>query len=412
MFKWRVSGKALSWALYDWANSGFATTVMAGFFPLFFKQFYCAGIEPAISTARLGWGSSAASLAVALFAPFAGAAADACTGKKRLLLWFTTGGTVATALLALPEQGQWAAAIGIYACALFLFAGGNIFYDSLLADVAGPEERDRVSSLGFALGYLGGGILLLLNIGMVLMPSVFGIAGKEQAVRLSFILVALWWLIFSLPLFFRVTENRTLQCDSKSVGKIITRLADTFLRIRAKRAALLFLAAYWLYMDGVSSIIRMAVDYGLSIGIGSKGLLGALLLVQFTGFPATLLMSHVAERIGTRNTLIVGITAYASVTLWASIMNTVQEFFILAAAIGLFQGSLQALSRSFFSRLIPRGREAEFFGFYNIVGRFAAILGPALIGTVAIYTGSTRAGILVLLPIFAAGAILLSRVET
>ncbi len=403
---------AIAWALYDFANSGFATTVMAGLFPIFFKKFFCAGIDPAISTARLGWGNSAASLAVALIAPFAGAAADACTGSKRILLWLTLSGALFTALLAVPAQGQWLLALSFYGAALFSFAGGNIFYDALLNSVALPGERDRVSSLGFALGYLGGGILLVANALMVTSPERWGIGSAEQAVRLSFLTVSVWWMVFSMPLFLAVQEDgRSVSCDTAALEAIFSRIRGTFLHLRSMKGPLVFLAAYWLYMDGVSSVIRMAVDYGLSIGIDTKGLITALVIVQFTGFPATLIMGRAAERFGTRNTILAGIAAYGAVTVYASLMHTIEEFMVLAAVIGLFQGSLQALSRSFFAQMVPRGSEAEFFGFYNIMGRFAAVLGPAMIGTVAAMTGSSRAGILVLLPMFGAGGFLLMKVK-
>ena len=403
--------KALAWAFYDFANSAFATTVMAGFFPLFFKQFFCAGADPVISTARLGFGNSAASLAVALFAPFAGAAADACTGSKRPLLWLTVAGAIFTALLSAPGKGQWLTAITLYGLALFCFAGGNIFYDALLNDIATKNNRDAVSSLGFSLGYLGGGLLLLLNVALVTWPELWGISDSAHAVRISFLSVALWWLLFSLPLFMKVNE-RHVSCRRRiTAAAILKRLAATLSRMRSMKAPVIFLAAYWLYMDGVSSVIRMAVDYGLSIGIGSRGIVAALLIVQFTGFPATLVMARIAEKAGTQRTILAGITAYATITIWAWNMDSLAEFLVLAATVGIFQGSIQALSRSFFANMIPQGSEAEFFGFYNITGRFAAVLGPALIGTVTAISGSNRTGILVLLPLFAAGGILLMKVR-
>lgn len=401
-----INSRIIAWALYDWANSGFATTVMAGFFPLFFKQFYCSGTDPALSTARLGWAGSGASLAVALMAPFAGAAADALGLKKRFLLLFTVAGAGATACLVLPGQGQWLPAVILYAAALFCFAGANIFYDSLLNAVAAPEQRDFVSSLGFSLGYLGGGILLALNVSFTLWPSSWGITSPESAVRISFFSVALWWIVFSIPLFLKVPEP-ALRKRTKAISSAWIRLCATFTRIRSLKAPLSFLLAYWFYMDGVSSVIRMAVDYGLSIGLGTRGLISALLLVQFIGFPATLLMGKISEYAGTRRTILAAIAVYAGVTVWASGMSTSAEFYVLAAVIGMVQGGIQALSRSFFSSMIPAGEEAEFFGFYNITARFAAVIGPALIGTVTLLTGSARMGIMALLPLFAAGGGLL-----
>ncbi len=399
--------RALSWALYDWANSGFATTVMAGFFPLFFKQFYCAGVDPTTSTARLGWATSLASLAVAIMAPLAGAVADAQGSKKRFLLIFTLSGAFSTAALTLVGHGQWFPALCLYCTALFSFSGGNVFYDSLLNTVAGPKHRDSVSSMGFSLGYLGGGILLTLNVTFLLYPDWWGIGSTEAAVRISFLSVAVWWCIFSVPLFINVDERQPDKYTSISVKTALIRLKNTLTRIQQQRSPFIFLIAYWFYMDGVSSVIRMAVDYGLSIGLGSKGLISALLIVQFVGFPATLVMEKLARRIGTANTIICSIITYAAVTIWASRMENVLEFYLLAVVIGMVQGSIQALSRSLFSNMIPEGEEAELFGFYNIVGRFAAIIGPLLIGTIASLTGSPRIGILSLLPLFLIGGITL-----
>ncbi len=380
---------------------------MAGFFPLFFKQFYCAGVDPTTSTARLGWATSLASLAVAIMAPLAGAVADAQGSKKRFLLIFTLSGAFSTAALTLVGHGQWFPALCLYCTALFSFSGGNIFYDSLLNTVAAPQHRDSVSSLGFSLGYLGGGILLTLNVTFLLYPDWWGIDSTEAAVRLSFLSVAVWWCIFSVPLFINVPERQPEKYTTISVKTAFTRLKSTFARIQHQRRPFMFLIAYWFYMDGVSSVIRMAVDYGLSIGLGAKGLISALLIVQFIGFPATLAMGKLARRLGTANTIICSIVTYATVTIWASRMENVLEFYLLAVVIGMIQGSIQALSRSIFSNMIPEGEEAEFFGFYNIVGRFAAIIGPVLIGTVAAFTGNPRIGILALLPLFFIGGITL-----
>ncbi len=403
-----LNREIISWAFYDWASSGFATTVMAGFFPLFFKQFYCAGTDAALSTARLGWGVSAAGLIVAFMAPAVGAAADSGACRKRFLLIFSSAGVFATAALAVPEKGAWQAALLCYVAAMVGFSGGNIFYDALLPVVAPPQRRDMVSSLGFALGYLGGGILLAVNAAMVIWPGGWGISSAESAVRLSFVSVALWWFLFSIPLFLYVPEHGTgLQCSGRFMVRSFSRLRRTFSNIRSLRRPFLFLLAYWFYIDGVSSVMKMAVDYGLSIGLGARGLIMALLLVQLVGFPATCVLGWLAERLGARRIILLAIGVYTAVIGWASGMENIREFYLLAAVIGGVQGGIQAMSRSLFSRMIPAGEEAEFFGFYNIVGRFAAIMGPALVGTVTLWAGSARAGILALIPLFIAGAILL-----
>ena len=399
----------VAWALYDWANSGFATSVMAGFFPLFFKQYFCSGVDAAVSTARLGWVVSAAALAVAVIAPFAGAAADAAGIKKNMLGLFTVLGAGATALLAVPGPGQWLLASSLYFAAVVGFSSGNIFYDSLLPAVAGTGQRHRVSSLGFALGYLGGGLLFAINIAMVVRPGFFTLSSMHAAVKASFVSVAVWWLAFSIPLFLFVREPSSgrREFNLEFVTESLKRLGSTFYDLLLLKTPMIFLAAYWFYMDGVSSVIRMAVDYGLSIGLGTSGLMGALLLVQAVGVPSTLVMGRLAERLGARRVILATILIYVGVVISASRLTGVGEFFLLAAVIGSAQGGIQALSRSLFASMIPRGEEAEFFGFYNIIGRFSAIAGPALIGMLTLWSGSARTGILALVPLFAAGGVLL-----
>ena len=398
-----------AWALYDWANSGFATSVMAGFFPLFFKQYCCAGVDAAVSTARLGWVVSAAAFAVAVIAPFAAAAADAAGIKKKVLDFFTVFGAVTTALLAVPDQGQWILASFLYLAAVTGFSAANIFYDALLPAVAGSRRRHRVSSLGFALGYLGGGLLFAINIAMVMRPGFFMLGSVHGAVKASFVGVAAWWLVFSVPLFLLVREPVRLKRESvlKLVTVSLQRLKNSFSGLLQLRSTLFFLGAYWFYMDGVSSVIRMAVDYGLSIGLGTSGLMGALLLVQAVGVPSTLLMGRIAERLGARRVVLATILLYVGVVISASRLTGIREFFLLAAVVGSAQGGIQALSRSLFASMIPRGEEAGFFGFYNITGRFSAVAGPALVGMLTLWSGSARTGILALVPLFVAGGVLL-----
>lgn len=375
------------WALYDWANSAFATTVMAGFFPVFFKQFWAAGADTAWSTAKLGFTNAAAGLAAAALAPVLGAAADASFARKRFLAAFAFLGAAATAGLVLIGEGNWPAAALAYGIGILGFAGANVFYDALLPAVAPPERLEAVSSLGFALGYLGGGLLFLLNVLMTLFPATFGLPGPEAAVRLSFLTVGLWWSGFSVFLLRWVPEPRgaaPVPGAARLAAEGFRRLADTFRGIRGHRPVLLFLAAYWCYIDGVDTIVRMAVDYGLALGFPATDLIAALLLVQFVGFPAALAFGRLGTAWGPRRAIFLGIGVYLGATLWGAFLEDRREFYGLAVLIGLVQGGVQALSRSLYARLIPGGREAEFFGFYNMIGKFAAILGPALMGAVGL----------------------------
>jgi UMF1 family MFS transporter len=371
------------WALYDWANSAFATTVMAGFFPIFFKQYWSAGADVNTSTALLGFGNAAASLVVALMAPFLGAFADRSSSKKKLLILFAYTGALMTGALFLVGKGQWQVAVFVYAAGIVGFAGGNIFYDALLPSITDEDNVDMVSGFGFSLGYLGGGLLFLLNVMMTLKPHLFGISDAGMAVRLSFLSVALWWGGFTLFTIVWVPEpgpGRQSLPVMTIIRASVQQVIGTLGKLRQEKTLLLFLLAYWFYIDGVDTIIRMAVDYGLSLGFQSSDLITALLIVQFVGFPAALAFGKLGQRWGPRPAIFLAIGIYIFVTLWGTFMRDKNEFYFLAVTIALAQGGIQALSRSYYSRLIPEDQAAEFYGFYNMLGKFAAILGPVLMG--------------------------------
>ena len=374
------------WAMYDWANSAFATTVMAGFFPIFFKQYWSIGADVNQSTAMLGFGNSIASLLVALMAPILGAIADRGSFKKKFLISFAYLGVLMTAGLYLVGKGEWVLAIFVYVMGVIGFSGANIFYDSLLPSVADESNVDSVSSLGFAMGYLGGGLLFFLNVVMTLQPTIFGLADAGEAVRWSFVSVALWWGTFTIITIAWVPEPESGKNESteNSVREGFNQLYRTFQEIRHLKTVLLFLLAYWFYIDGVDTIVKMAVDYGITIGFESNDLIIALLIVQFVGFPAALIFGRLGEHWGVRPSIFLAIGVYIAATIWGSMMREKYEFYVLAVVIGLVQGGIQALSRSYYSRLIPKNQAAEYFGFYNMLGKFAAILGPALMGVVGL----------------------------
>lgn len=375
------------WALYDWANSAFATTVMAGFFPIFFKGYWSHGADVNVSTAQLGFANAIASLLVALMAPILGAIADKGSAKKKFLIFFAYLGVLMTAALFLVGEGNWALAIFIYVMGIIGFSGANVFYDSLLPTVAGEDRVDYVSSLGFSLGYLGGGLLFLLNVAMTLMPERFGLPDASAAVRFSFLSVALWWGLFTVFIIVWVEEEGSGEkstVDFSSVVAGIRQLVETFRKLRHLKTIFLFLAAYWFYIDGVDTIIRMAVDYGLSLGFEANDLIVALLIVQFVGFPAALVFGKLGEYWGVRKSIFLAIGIYMGITLGATMITRKEDIYMFAVSIGLVQGGIQALSRSYYSRLIPRNKAAEYFGFYNMLGKFAAILGPALMGIVGL----------------------------
>lgn len=386
---------------------------MAGFFPVFFKEYWNDGLSAVDSTFRLGMANSLASLIIVLMAPVLGAIADSMSRRKAMLFGFAFLGVLMTGSLYLVGQGDWQLAAGFYVISLIGFSGSNVFYDSLLPFVSDTGNVDQVSALGFSLGYLGGGVLLAVNVLMTMHPSWFGLADGIAAVKLSFLVVACWWLVFSLPLMLLVDEPWKAATAGAGyyVRQGFTRIWHTLHEVRALRHVWLFLIAYWLYIDGIDTIIRMAVDYGLSLGFDQNSLIAALLITQFVGFPAALVFGWLGGRYGPKAGIIAGLGIYTVVTVWASLMSTAIEFYLLALMIGLAQGGVQALSRSLYARMIPEGRTAEFFGFYNMLGKFAAIIGPIMMGWVGVLTESSRVGLLSLLVLFMIGAMVLLKVD-
>jgi UMF1 family MFS transporter len=318
-----------------------------------------------------------------------------------------------TGLLFMVQKGDWFTAALFYVLAVVGFAGGNVFYDSLIVTVAPKQKLDFVSALGYSLGYLGGGVLFGLNVLMTLKPQIFGLSGATEAVRLSFVTVAVWWAVFALPLFLFVKEPKAL--GSGKIGSIMrgsfNQLAATFREIRRFRTVFTFLVGYWLYIDAVDTVILMAVDYGLSLGFDYTVLIQALLITQFVGFPAAILFGKIGEWIGTKRGIFIGLGVYIGIAVWGYLMEHQAEFYVLAIGVGLVQGGVQSLSRSYFARLIPEDRSAEFFGFYNMLGKFAAIIGPFLMGWVGIVTGNPRHAIFAIIGLFLAGGIVLYSVK-
>ena len=400
----------ISWALYDWGNSAFATTVMAGFFPVFFKEYWARGLSATDSTFWLGVGNSAASTLMVLFAPLIGALADQGGSKKRYLLLFAFLGALMTSSLFLVAAGMWQIALLFYALGIVGFSGSIVPYDALLVDVAEEDELDRVSALGYALGYLGGGLLFAVNVFMVLNPEYFGLTDAGQAVRVSFLMVGIWWALFSLPVMLFVRERNPRPANPHVLRGALKEIRDNFREVGRYRMVALFLLAYWLYIDGVDTIVRMAVDYGLAIGFEPADLLTALLITQFVGFPAALVFGRVGDRYGPKKGIMIALVVYIIIVFWAWRMNSPWEFYALAVVIGLVQGGIQSLSRSLYARLIPQDRVGMFFGVYNMLGKFAAVIGPLLVGWVAAASGDSRLGILAVLLLFVAGFVVLQRV--
>lgn len=400
-----------SWACYDWANSAYATVVLAGFFPLLFQDFWSTDADAATANLRLGWFNASASLVIVLTAPLLGAVGDRAGARKRLLLAFAVLGVLGTGLLAGVPGGDWLAAGLLFTCATVGFMGANIFYDALLVSVAPRERWHAVSGLGFGLGYLGGGLLYLGCVLAALNPAAFGFASASEAALAAFGATALWWALFTLPLLIWVPEPAANAGDGTALGGGFRQLAATVRQLRAYRPVLVFLIAYWLYIDAVGTTIRMAVAYGRSLGFEQGDLIVALLITQFVGFPAAIAFGWLGERIGPRRGIFIGLGVYIGICAWGALIQSAWEFYVIAVLVGLVQGGVQSLSRSLYARLIPPAAAGEFFGFYNLLGKFAALIGPPLFGLFGAWFGDVRYSMLALILLFVAGATVLTRVR-
>ena len=409
-----LSKEVISWAFYDWANSAFATTVIAGFFPIFFKSFWANSLSDSESTALLGLANSLSGFFILIFAPFLGALADITFRKKYMLVFFMLIGAGSTASFFFIYEGYWMIAVIAYILASIGFSGGNIFYDSLIIDVSNDQSRNQVSAFGFAMGYLGGGILFVVNVLMYLQPNIFGLASEIDAVLFSFLSVAIWWSIFTLPLIKFVKERKgeiTSLSLTSTVKDSFFRVINTFKEIRQYKNLFYFLVAYWLYMDGIDTVVRMALAFGSDIGLASSELIVALIITQFIGFPSTIFFGLLAERFGLKILLYIGIGIYILICFGGLVISTIFGFYLLAGVIGLVQGGVQSVSRAVFSKMVPDGKDSEFFGFYNLVGKSAVIFGPMMMGLVSYLFSDPRAGIISLLILFIPGLLVLRIVE-
>ena len=407
--KWASDRKTLAWAMYDWANSAFSTVVIAGFFPILYRTQWADSLPGAEITFTLALANSASGVLLVLFAPLLGAFADAAGAGRRFLLLFAVIGGLTTLLLGLVPAGEWRLAATVYAVATAAFMFGNVFYDALLAECSSRDNYERVSALGYALGYAGGGLLFAVFAALLVGGDHFGNLDAVAVMRSAFYATGLWWLIFSLPLWWWWKQER--KCATRWIYDGMQRFLGTLQLLKSHRQALWFLLAYWLYIDGVGTIIRMAVDYGQALGFGSGKLIVALLVVQLVGFPATLLFGALAARVGAKRSLLFGIAVYVVICVWAAALETLVGFYMLAVLVGCVQGGVQAQSRALFLRLVPDSRATQFFGIYNLLGRFAVLIGPLMLGWVGAVTANPRLGILSVAILFVAGAMLLCKVR-
>ncbi|MDH4108915.1 MAG: MFS transporter [Gammaproteobacteria bacterium] len=407
-----LNKRVVAWALYDWGNSAFALSVLAVLFPLFLGSYWSAGDEGAAVTSRLAWATAGASFVVFLLAPVLGAIADTGGYRKRFLFILALLGALSTAALSLVGEGGWPWALILFALGSIGYYSANVFYDALIVDVSPPRYYNLVSAFGFSLGYFGGALLLAMHVWMLTTPEAFGFGSSIEVIQFAFVSVGIWWVVFLLPVVLTVREGTAAAVPGVgSVRAAYRTLAGTFREIRQYRDVFLFLLGYLLYIGGVFTVIFMAVNFGQRLGFSQTDLVKALLITNFVGFPATLAYGAIGHKLGPKVAIYVGLAVYTGVACWAVFLTEVREFYIMAITIGLVQGGVQGMSRSLFAGLIPASQSGEFFGFYNMMTKLAHVLGPALVGIGALFSGDPKFILITLVPLFVLGALMLTRVQ-
>jgi UMF1 family MFS transporter len=403
-----------AWAMYDWANSAFQTTIIAAVFPIYYEKVAAAGLPGPVATSRFAWATTWSILIVAIVAPLLGAVADYRPVKKRMIAVFLAIGASATAAMFFITEGEWRLALVLFVIGNIGVASSIVFYESLLPHLASEDELDVVSSAGYAVGYVGGGLLLAINIVMMSQPQWFLLPDRGVAVRASLASVAVWWALFSIPLFRTVREPPVARATGRSGNAVVAaaaRVAKTFRDLRRYRQAFLLLLAFLIYNDGIQTIIRMATTYGAEIGLDENAMIAALLVTQFIGIPFAFLFGAMADRIGAKRAVFIGLGVYAVITVLGYYMRSSWQFFALAVLVGMVQGGTQALSRSLFASMIPRQKSSEFFAFFGVFERYAGILGPAIFAWVVQRSGTSRNAILSVIVFFIVGAVILAFVD-
>jgi UMF1 family MFS transporter len=400
-----------AWCLYDWGNSAFATSIVAAILPVYFAAVAGRVMPAHLATAWWAYGSAAAMLIAAVAGPLLGAAADRIGRRVPVLVACVAVGAAATALLAVAPAGDWRALLVLFGVGFVAFASANVLYDALLPAVAGPGEMHRLSARGFAWGYAGGGLLLAVHLALVTMPGRFGLADGGQAVRIAFASVALWWAGFTVPLVVRVRETGVAAPGGAGPLDTLREVGRTLAGLRLHPERLRFLIAFWLYSDGIGTVIKIATVYGSEVGIGRNDLIGALLLVQILAAPASLAFGRLAGPLGPQRAVALGLAGYVGITVLGYFLSRPWHFWAIAVLVAMVQGGTQALSRSMYASLVPARRTAELFGFYSVSEKLAGVIGPLLFGLVAQATGAGRFAVLTLLPFFVGGAWLLLTVD-
>ena len=411
MSKTKLSTEAKAWILYDGGNSAFATTVIAAFFPIFFNDFWATGLEAEVKTAYLGWGLTISNLVLLFTSPFIGAITDVSRTTKFLFSGFGAISIISVAILFFVPAGSWLQALIFFGIANYCFAAGNTLYDKMLVQVSNQDNIAKISSYGFAFGYLGGGFLFLINAAMTIKPEFFGLSSVADAVRWSFLSVSVWWTLFLIPILLKI-QDKGVSLPGSHFKMAYSRVINTLRTVSSKKNVFIFLLAFFLYIDGVHTIMAMAADFALNLGLPSSDIIVALILVQFVAFPTTLLWSKFAYKFGEKNTLLFTISLYLLVIAYSVFLSNAIEFYVLASMVGAIQGGIQSISRSYYATLIPHDESGEYFGFYNMFGRAGAFMGPALVAIFVTFFQDTRFGLIPIAALFIMGAIILLKVQS
>ena len=410
MTKPKLNTESKAWIAYDAGNSAFATTIVAAFFPIFYTEFWSSGVDSLVATSYYTWTITISNLVLLFSAPIIGSITDLSRTTKRLFTSFTMISIFFVALLFTLELGDWFQALIFFGIANYCFSAGNILYDKMLVQIAPQSQLTRISSLGFAFGYLGGGMLFLVNAIMTLYPTSFGLADASEAIRWSFIMVSIWWSLFLIPIAIHF-KDRGIALHKKSLIKESTfKVFLTLRNISEYKNAFLFLLAFFLYIDGVHTVMYLASTFAINIGLESSAVIIGLILVQFVAFPATLIWSKISAKHGDRSVINFCIIVYIGIVVYSTTLSSAAEFYILAAGVGSVQGGIQACSRSLFGKLVPEEKAGEFFGFFNTFGKAGAFIGPGLVGLFIFIFDSMTIALTPIILLFVAGGLIMLKV--
>ena len=401
----------MSWIAYDAGNSAFATTVVAAFFPIFYLEFWASTMPKVEASIYLNWTLVICNSLILLSGPVIGAYTDINRSTKSALNMFTIVGALFVGSLFFIDVGSWLYALIFFGIANYCFCVAQIPYDKILTKITTPNNFSIISNQGYAWGYFGGGALFLLNALMSIYPSSFGLASQAEAIRVSFLMVSIWWLLFLIPLFLNFKENKTEKHSMSVFSSSFKNIFKTLKSVYQYKNAFLFLIAFFLFIDGAHTVIYLASTFALNLGLETSSIIQALILVQFVAFPATLLWGYVANKYGDKLVLYITITSYICIIIYSTTLSSALEFYLLAAWVGFVQGGIQGSSRGMFGKLIPKEKAGEFFGLYNVMGRAGAILGPLMVGTLLTLYGNVRIALLPIAVLFIIGGLLLTRVK-